>query len=94
MTFYTNTSGQQISSSLSALVELARQTAFESKLALHHGAVLFRQSGKHILETKCNSEGNRICGYDVPSCHAEANCLTFFSRQEHRRQCWKGLLWN
>jgi hypothetical protein len=51
------------------------QCAQESKLALRHGAILFDQSGKQVLQTSCNGHGHKIFGYDVPSLHAEANCL-------------------
>lgn len=67
--------GKNLPASLTKLVNKAMECAHTSKLPLRHGAILFSQSGKHIYETSCNCYGNRICGYDVPSLHAEANCL-------------------
>jgi len=50
------------------------ECAQKSELPLRHGALLFNNK-KNILQTSCNCHGNKICGYDVPSLHAEANCL-------------------
>lgn len=66
--------GKKLSTSLSKLVNIAIDTATESLLPMRHGAVLFA-SKKHILSASCNESGNRVCGFDVPSLHAEANCL-------------------
>src|SRR6187401_3034944 len=66
--------GKNWPASFSKLVNLAMESAQESQLPLRHGAVLFSNK-KQIVQTSCNCYGNKICGYDVPSLHAEANCL-------------------
>jgi hypothetical protein len=59
---------------LSQLVDLATEAATHSTLPIRHGAVLF-SSKNRIYQTCCNDVGHRVCGYDVPSLHAEALCL-------------------
>jgi hypothetical protein len=66
--------GKNWPSSLSNLVSAAVEIAQESKLPLRHGAVLF-STKKQIHQSCCNEAGHKICGYDVPSLHAEANCM-------------------
>lgn len=66
--------GKNWSSSLCKLVNLAMNTAQDSCLSLRHGAVLF-SSKKQVHCTSCNGIGDKICGFDVPSLHAEANCM-------------------
>ena len=61
--------------SFSKLVKIATESANQSVLAMRHGAVLFNHSGRQVININCNSHGSKICGYDVPSIHAEANCL-------------------
>lgn len=67
--------GKQWPASLAKLVDKAVECAQKSQLAARHGAILFGQSGKQIHQVSCNDHGNKICGFDVPSLHAEANCL-------------------
>ena len=66
--------GKNLTTNLARLVEKAKESAGDSKLPLRHGAVLFT-SKKSIHQISCNSHGHKACGYDVPSQHAEANCL-------------------
>lgn len=66
--------GKNWSSSLSNLVSKAIETAQTSELDLRHGAVLF-SSMKQVHHSCCNQLGDKICGFDVPNLHAEANCL-------------------
>ena len=66
--------GKCLTASLSKLVSIAIESAQTSQLALRHGAVLF-SSKNQIQNTCCNQVGTKICGFDVPSLHAEANCL-------------------
>lgn len=81
--------GKNWSSSMARLVGLAMESAEDSTLQLRHGAVLF-SSKNQICQTSCNQVGHRVCGYDVPSLHAEANCLKPIynraSRMRHRYQ--------
>lgn len=85
--------GKKWSSSLSNLVSAAIESARTSQLPLRHGAVLF-SSKKQIHQCCCNEIGHRICGFDVPSLHAEANCMKPIynraSRFGHRYQGRKG----
>lgn len=66
--------GKNWSLSLAKLVNLAMNTAQDSQLSLRHGAVLF-SSKNQVRCTGCNGTGDKICGFDVPSLHAEANCM-------------------
>lgn len=61
------------SSRILRLVDQAKCVAEQSKMALRHGAVMFHQNS--VITTSCNSTGDALCGYDVPSLHAEATCL-------------------
>src|SRR5439155_26578577 len=75
--------GKKWSASFSQLVNKAMECAQKSELPLRHGAVLFSNKNR-ILQTSCNCYGNKICGYDVPSLHAEANCLKSIYSQSRR----------
>lgn len=66
--------GKNWSSSLCKLVDLAINVAQNSRMPMRHGAVLF-SSKNSVYQTCCNGIGERVCGFDVPSVHAEANCL-------------------
>lgn len=66
--------GQQWSKSLRHLVELAIGEAQQSPVSIKHGAVLF-SSMNCVHQVDHNDMGSRVCGYDVPSLHAEAKCL-------------------
>lgn len=57
------------------LIEKAVQCAKESKLPQRHGAILFSNSGKRTYQIRYNDHGDKVCGFDVPSVHAEANCM-------------------
>lgn len=82
--------GKKWSSSLSKLVSVAIETAQTSKLPLRHGAVLFA-SKKQICQCCCNGVGNRICGFDVPSLHAEASCMkTIYNRASRLGRRYQG----
>jgi hypothetical protein len=72
------------STSLSNLVSLASENAKRSPLQIKHGAVLFT-SRNQVYQTSHNDVGHRICGFDVPSLHAEAMCLKFVHNR-HRYQ--------
>lgn len=78
---------KKLSASLSNLVETARAAAHKSIMPMRHGAVLFAHSGKQIYSVSENTHGNKVCGHDVPGCHAEANCLqpTYYRRAAQRR---------
>lgn len=62
------------SCAIDKLINIAIATAQQSCMQYRHGAVLF-SSRSTIACTSCNTSGNRINGYDVPSLHAEAQCL-------------------
>jgi hypothetical protein len=64
-----------ISKRLNKLIDEAMDIARFSQLHDRHGAVMFNTSGKIIVSKAHNKHGNNICGYDVPSIHAEANCI-------------------
>ena len=66
---------KKLSASLANLVETAKDAARKSVMPMRHGAVLFAHSGKQIYSVSENTHGNKVCGHDVPGCHAEANCL-------------------
>jgi hypothetical protein len=66
------------------MIGLAIDEALKSSVNLKHGAVLFGQGGQRVYHHARNDHGNRICGYRVPSIHAEANCLHWIYRQTHR----------
>lgn len=74
--------GKNWSNNLCKIVDLAINNALKSSLSWRHGAVLF--SKKTVISTACNCLGNRICGYDVPSIHAEAQCLHNIYRRAGR----------
>ncbi len=66
--------GKKWSANLARLIDTAKLSALNSELSLRHGAVLF--SKKTVVhQVSCNSYGHKTCGFDVPSLHAEANCL-------------------
>lgn len=69
--------GKCVSSRLMSFMTLARDEAKKSSLLHRHGAVLFGHSSKAPITTSCNCSGHHVCGYDVPSQHAEAGCLKF-----------------
>jgi hypothetical protein len=78
--------GKLWSVSLTRLINLAIDSASKSTFQLKHGAVLF-SSKNSVCQTSYNQHGNRICGYDVPSIHAEANCLnSIYKRHVGRRK--------
>ena len=63
-----------ISNSLDKLITEAISAANESDgVSYKHGAVLF--SNGTVLSTGHNCPGNKMCGFDVPSHHAEASSL-------------------
>src|SRR5680860_667348 len=64
-----------LSNRLSQILNLAIETASSGTCHNRHGAVLFTHTGHQVLSTGCNSMGNRCHGYDVPTCHAEAQAL-------------------
>ena len=72
---------------ISKIVNLARVCAVQSTQPMRHGAVLFAQSGKQVFASSENTFGSKVCGYDVPGQHAEANCLQyiFHKASSHRR---------
>ena len=78
--------GKNLSPSFSKLVAQAMECAQKSELPLRHGAVLFSNK-KVILQSSCNCYGNKICGYDVPSLHAEANCMKTIYNRSGRLGC-------
>lgn len=85
--------GKKWSLSLHHLVELAMWEAQQSSQPHRHGAVLYA-SMNDIRNTSHNCSGHRLCGYDVPNLHAEANCLkpVYQWRKVHRRKvthCWE-----
>jgi hypothetical protein len=77
--------GKKLSNAMSNLVLMARDAAMQSRLTLRHGAVLF--SKKHIHQACCNDLGSKVCGFDVPSLHAEANCLKPIYNRAGRLGC-------
>lgn len=76
----------RLSTNLSKLVEQARQQAQLSTMPMRHGAVMFAHSGKQVFTSSPNTHGHKICGYDVPGQHAEANCLNPSFRQTVARR--------
>jgi len=82
--------GKNWSCSLTNLVNLAMETARLSQLKLRHGAILFSKKSA-IHYTCCNGVGDKICGYDVPSLHAEARCLKPITDRASRfGRCYQG----
>jgi hypothetical protein len=77
--------GKQWSSTLTRLVDLAVMNAEQSPLQIRHGAVLFGIKGR-VIKSSCNQQGHRVCGFNVPSLHAEANCV----QSLHTRQRYQG----
>jgi len=71
-----------LSNSLSTLLESATYYASKSQMDFKHGAVLFGH-GKKIYYGACNSNGNKLYGFDIPSQHAEANCLRLLNNRAH-----------
>lgn len=82
--------GKKWSSSLSVLVGRAIETAKQSKLKLRHGAILFA-SMNQVQYCSCNEVGHHVCGYDVPSLHAEAQCLRPIYNRTARRASLGGV---
>jgi hypothetical protein len=78
---------------MSKLVEQARDLATKSGMAMRHGALLFGQSGKQVFAASENTHGSKVCGYDVPGQHAEANCLRsiFHQTAAKRRRYQTGI---
>jgi len=85
--------GKQWSSALNNLISLAVEQARQSPLSLKHGAVLFT-SKKRVCHAAHNDQGHRVCGYEVPSLHAEAVCMhTIYCRSAREgRHCHQGFL--
>jgi len=67
------------------LMTIATKCAIQSSCAFRHGAVLFAKN--KIYATGCNKSGNHVLGYEVPSVHAESQCLeTYWGRQTKWRE--------
>jgi tRNA(Arg) A34 adenosine deaminase TadA len=66
--------GKKWSIPLGKIVNNAIETAKHSCLKIRHGAVLFGKL-KDIVTSEFNDYGHCVCGFDVPSRHAEAKCL-------------------
>lgn len=77
---------KDLPSGLAKIVDVARACALNSIMSMRHGAVLFGQSGKRVMNTSQNSHGSKVCGYDVPAQHAEANCLQPIFHQNSARR--------
>ena len=71
--------GKKWSATMCRLVGYAIDCAHDSLMRLKHGAILF-SAKKQIHYSCCNREGNKICGFDVPSIHAEACCINAMLR--------------
>ena len=66
----------------SRIVQLAINSAFESKMRTQHGAVIARNN-KPLL-TGYNSRRTRINRHNQPSCHAEIDILYMYLRRQDK----------
>lgn len=76
------------SSKILNLTNIMRPYAPDSELQHNHVAVLINNKTKTIVDIACNTLDNRICGYTVPSGHAEACVLNHLYGRRRRFKGW------
>lgn len=76
-----------LSNRLTNIYRLAISNAKQSTMAVKHGAVLFG-NGNRVYAQKSNCSGGKVISYDVPSIHAEANCLTYLYQSKGSLSLW------